>query len=92
MTPVEIGIAVGAGGGLIGHIARNHGIEPPSRLEKPSPPGLDLGVIRDIMLGAGGGVVFVEGAASPPTVLALFGGFIAVLWAASQSIKSKPPG
>ncbi len=91
MTPIDIAMAFGAGGGLVGHIARNHGIEPPSRLEKPSPPGLDLGVIRDLMLGAGGGIVFVEGASSPPIVLALVGGFIAVLWAASRSLKWRPP-
>ena len=85
MTPVDIAVAVGAAGGLVGHIVRNHGIETPARLEKSSPPGLDLGVIRDLMLGVGGGIVFVEGASSPPIVLALIGGFVAVLWATRRS-------
>ena len=67
----------------MGHIARNHGIMPPTRLEKPSPPGVDLGVIRDfIMLGAGGGNAFVEEASSPPIVLTLVGGLIEVIRAA----------
>ena len=91
MTPLEIGIVAGAGGGFVGHIAQNHGIEPPQRLRQPSAPGLDLGVIRDVLLGLGGGIVLVEGAGSPPIVLGLVGGYLAVLWAARRSMKSKPP-
>ena len=54
MTSVELAMVVGAGGGLVGHIARHRAMEAHG-FEQRSAPGRELGLIRDLILGVGGG-------------------------------------
>ncbi len=91
-TLVEMALAVGALGGLLRHIYDHGGIYFPHCIyeENPGskgaqqrrclhwPNGVHLGFLYELALGAGGGLVLVEGSRVPPIVLAIVGGFAGV--------------
>lgn len=74
-----VAVLFGAIGGLLRHVAQNRAVLwPRIRRAVGKRPALDLGLFEEILLGAGAGLVLVEGASGasvPPIAVAVVGGF-----------------
>lgn len=74
MSSANLAWSLGAGGGLFRHMVQNKGIVWPHRITaKLGRPGFSPGLLQDIVIGAGAGIVMVKGASVPD--LAILGGF-----------------
>ncbi len=77
LSHFDIGVIFGAFGGLLRHIVFTRRLNFPRKVLNTDRRwiGQQLGVFREILVGAGAGVVLVEGSHVPAVVLAILGGF-----------------